>query len=591
MNYTYLLECADKTFYCGWTNDLEKRVNTHNMGRGAKYTKPRRPVVLVYYEAFETKREAMSREAAIKRMTRKEKEALDSRRNQVKHKTKKLLCSVLAFCQLFAMTAFARPDWPSDTGIQAEAGALMDVDSGTMIFGQNSHVEYPPASITKLLTALIVLEHAELSDTVTYSETAMNSVEADSGNKYSLAIGDTMTVEDCLYALLLSSVNQSANALAEHVAGSIPAFVDMMNQKLAELGCNESHFENPSGLNGDTQNVSAYDMAKIACAAFQNEKLLEISSSVSHEVGPTTNNPNGFTVRQEHRLVITEDTASEFYCPEAVAGKTGYLLKAGNTLVTYGEKDGRRLVSVILKGSPRQYFLDGKALLQFGFDRFQNVGIAENETRYVTGEEAVDIGGTSYNPADLMVEEGKVVTLPEEASFGDAELSLEALPEEAPANAVALLQYVYNERKVGQAYLLDKTIQVPAETEPSGGDAAEPGTEDGSGETGSAAQEPEDTEEPTETASVDPEKTDGRFSMKLPKAVIPGVILAVLAALGAGLWMVWIRKRRKEEAEAAARRRERRRQRLMEEGPEAAAEFNRLLEEKKNRSQGRGHRR
>lgn len=72
----------------------------------------------------------------------------------------------------------ARPDWPSDTGIQAEAGALMDVDSGTMIFGQNSHVEYPPASITKLLTALIVLEHAELSDTVTYSETAMNSVEA-----------------------------------------------------------------------------------------------------------------------------------------------------------------------------------------------------------------------------------------------------------------------------------------------------------------------------------------------------------------------------------------------------------------------------
>ena len=77
----------------------------------------------------------------------------------MKHKTKKLLCSVLAFCQLFAMTAFARPDWPSDTGIQAEAGALMDVDSGTMIFGQNSHVEYPPASITKLLTALIVLEH------------------------------------------------------------------------------------------------------------------------------------------------------------------------------------------------------------------------------------------------------------------------------------------------------------------------------------------------------------------------------------------------------------------------------------------------
>ena len=75
----------------------------------------------------------------------------------MKHKTKKLLCSVLAFCQLFAMTAFARPDWPSDTGIQAEAGALMDVDSGTMIFGQNSHVEYPPASITKLQYVSVIL--------------------------------------------------------------------------------------------------------------------------------------------------------------------------------------------------------------------------------------------------------------------------------------------------------------------------------------------------------------------------------------------------------------------------------------------------
>ena len=481
-------------------------------------------------------------------------------------------------------------NWPAAPAVTSETAVLMDADTGAILYDKGMDEYRYPASTTKLMTLLVAIENSSPKDIVTFTETGVRDVTWDSSN-INAQLGESMTMKDCWFAAYIKSANEVCAQIAEYVGGTEANFVDMMNQKLAELGCSESHFENPSGLNGDTQNVSAYDMAKIACAAFQNEKLLEISSSVSHEVGPTTNNPNGFTVRQEHRLVITEDTASEFYCPEAVAGKTGYLLKAGNTLVTYGEKDGRRLVSVILKGSPRQYFLDGKALLQFGFDRFQNVGIAENETRYVTGEEAVDIGGTSYNPADLMVEEGKVVTLPEEASFGDAELSLEALPEGAPANAVALLQYVYNERKVGQAYLLDKTIQVPAETEPSGGEAAEPGTEDGSGETGSAAQEPEDTEEPTETASVDPEKTDGRFSLKLPKAVIPGVILAVLAALGAGLWMVWIRKRRREEAEAAARRRERRRQRLMEEGPEAAAEFNRLLEEKKNRSQGRGHRR
>lgn len=272
----------------------------------------------------------------------------------MKHKIKRLLCGVLVMCQVFTMTAFAKPEWPKDTGIMAEAGSVMDVDSGTMIFGQNSHVEYPPASITKLLTALVVLENVDdLSATVEFTESAMMNVEADSGNKMSLVIGDTMTVEDALHALLLQSVNQSANALAEHVAGSMDAFVEMMNAKLVELGCQESHFENPSGLNGDTQNVSAYDMALIACAAFNNEKLLEISSTESFRTGAIANHPDGYLLKQEHRLVITDDPESPYYFPEAVAGKTGYLLKAGNTLVTYAEKDGRRLVSVILKGSPR----------------------------------------------------------------------------------------------------------------------------------------------------------------------------------------------------------------------------------------------
>ena len=495
---------------------------------------------------------------------------------------KKFVCSALAFCQIVSMTlmtAYARPDWPSDTGIQAEAGAVMDVDSGALIFGQNSHVEYPPASITKILTALLVLEHADLNDTVTFSETAMNSVEADSGNKLSLVAGDTMSVEDCLYSLLLVSVNQSANALAEHVAGSIPAFVDMMNQKLVELGCTESHFENPSGLNGDAQNVSAYDMAKIACAAYSNDTLREISSTVSHKIAATTNNPDGITVRNEHRLVITEDTSSEYYCPEAVAGKTGYLLKAGNTLVTYGEKDGRRLVSVILKGSPRQYFVDGKELLQFGFSRFYNVDISENETRYVTGEDPVEINGTSYAPSDLYVETGRVITLPNSASFADAELSLAEMPENHPVNAVALFQYIYNERKIGQAYLCDRTIPVPEETENPGEKES-----DGSGmeEMTTAAPENGSLEaDPDVPVSGDPEgANEPGGTGGLPILPMAAALVLILLAAGAGFW---IRESRRKEAEAQALRRERRRQRLMEEGAEAEAEFERLLEEKRNR--------
>lgn len=492
---------------------------------------------------------------------------------KVKRKLAKLLCGTLAMCHMFTMTAFAKPDWPRDTGIMAEAGSVMDVDSGTMIFGQNSHVEYPPASITKLLTALVVLENVDdLSATVTFTQSAMMNVEPDSGNKLSLEIGDTMTVEDALYALLLQSVNQAANALAEHVAGSMDAFVEMMNAKLVELGCQESHFENPSGLNGDTQNVSAYDMALIACAAFNNEKLLEISSTESHKVGPLNAHPNGYTVKQEHRLVITDDPESPYYFPEAVAGKTGYLLKAGNTLVTYAEKDGRRLVSVILKGSPRQYFVDGKELLRFGFEDFYNVNIAENETNYVTGDVPIELNGVSYAPSELMIEEGCVITLPEEAVFSDAELTLADMPEDHPEDAVGLLQYIYNERKIGQAYLLlkDGAAAVGAEvveTKPEASEGDNSAAE-GAGEPGDAVEQ--------EDKDAKVKSEGGGFS------ILPITLVLLLGGAGAGGYY-WITQERKREAEAAAKRREKRKQRLLEEGSEAEAEFHRLLEEKRKR--------
>ena len=522
----------------------------------------------------------------------------------LKKKLAKVLCGVLVFAQMGTIQAFARPDWPSDTGIEAEAGAVMDVDTGTMLFGQNSHVEYYPASITKILTAIVVLEHADLTDTVTYSDKAMNSVEADSGNKLSLVAGDTMTVEDCLYALLLASVNQAANALAEHVAGSIPDFVDMMNAKIAELGCTESHFANPSGLNNDDQVVTAFDMTKIAAAAYSNPKLLEISSAKSWKVGATTNNPDGVSVRNERRLVITEDTESPYYCPEAVAGKTGYLLKAGNTLVTYGEKDGRRVVSVILKGSPRQYFVDGKNLLQFGLNRFQNVDIAENETRYVTGDDQVDVNGTSYAPSDLAVQAGKKITLPKDASFADAELSLGAVPDGAPEGTVGVLNYIYNERKIGSAYLMTKAgAEALAAAEAAGGtettaaeepseesaDAADPSSDDGNTDDQTETETMGETDVTTAADSEDASDQAGSGDVKaaFPVKIVLIIvgILAAAALIGGGIWFRI--QSNKKEAEAEALRREKRRQRLIAEGGDAEAEFNRLLEEKRKRDEKR----
>lgn len=493
--------------------------------------------------------------------------------NKWKQKITKFVCFALT-CQLFILTAWAKPDWPSDTGIMAEAGIVMDMDSGAILYGQNIHLTYPPASITKILTALIVLENCSLDDTVTFSTTAVNQVEADSGNKISVVAGDQLSVEDCLYSLLLVSCNQAANALAEHTAGSISAFVDMMNEKLVELGCQESHFENPSGLNGDNQYVSAYDMALIAQAAYDNETMVEISSATTHKIAPTTQNPDGFTIRGEHRLCVTEDQSSPYYYPEAIAGKTGYLIKAGNTLVTYAVKDNRRLVSVILKGQPRQYFVDGKALLEFGFRSFQNYTVADYESRYVTGNETINLDKGSFQASDLMIDPDSVITLPNGASFEDADISLGALPEVSPDNAVALLTYTYNDRVIGTAYLLVKdgvTID-----NGNGSTGASATTGDGS-TNASGSADTANSSLATSSNATDSQHTHRSFSIAGVLVTIL-IVLLVLAVIGIAGWIIYSRKK---EAKALAERRKRRRQRLQRSGDQE--EFERLLEEYKNK--------
>lgn len=489
-------------------------------------------------------------------------------------KAKRIIKSGLALLlsmQLALMsciTALAAPEWPSDTGVLADIGIAVDADSGAVLFGQGIHELTPPASITKLLTALVVVENSSMDDMVTFSYDAVNNVESGSGNKKNIAEGDKLSVKDCLYLLLLQSSNQAANALAEHVAGSRDAFADMMNEKVKELGCTDgTHFANPSGLNDDTQVVSAYDMAIIAQAAFNNSDVLEISSTKSYKLAPTQNNPSGATCANEHRLIITDDETSELYCPEAKAGKTGYTSLAGNTLVTYGEKDGRRVISVVLKGQPSpNYFLDGKTLLQFGFENFQNVSIPDNETKYVTGEETVSINGADFQPDELELESGAVITLPKDAAFSDASMELVTeLPEQHPERAIALLQYTYNDRKIGQAYLLAKEGSLPASSE----------------ETGGAAPE----EKPGGKTAASDQKDGKEGGIALPPLSLPviGICLLVFAVLLLSAYTLYTKKK---EAEELRRRHERRMQRLKEENY-TEEEFYELLGREKERLAGK----
>lgn len=469
------------------------------------------------------------------------------------------------------MTAFAKPDWPSDTGIESEAGIVMDADSGAVLFGQNIHVQKAPASITKILTALVVIENSSLDDTVTFSHDAVYNVEDGSGNKNAIEEGDTLSVRDCLYLLLMRSSNQAANALAEHVGGSRDGFVKMMNEKTAELGCENSHFANPSGLNDDTQLTSVYDMALIASAAYKNDTLLTISKDKSYRLPATKNNPDGVTIQPEHKLLITTDTESPNYYPYAVAGKTGYTSIAGQTLVTYAIKDDRRQIAVTMKSTQATHYQDTIALLDFGFLRFENVNISENETAYTSGDQPVQIGDNSYQPSDLSMDTSAVITLPKDASFADAEKTVVTdLPEDAPQGAVALLSYKYNDRKIGQVYLISASA---AEAEANGETASDDGN---------TASDPAASNTGASGKSKQAKSSFHLTLPKLPKVSVRTVLIVVVSVLLAAACaaLVWLFYRRhQEEKRRQEDRRKRRRQRLQEIGC-SQEEFEKLLEKR-----------
>ncbi len=249
----------------------------------------------------------------------------------------------------------------SEPQIQAQGAVVIDAATGQILYGKNANTKYYPASITKLMTALLVIENCDLNGTVTFSKTATTNLEAGAVS-LGMVEGDQMTVRQCLYALLLKSANEVGNALAEHVSGSISAFADRMNQKAAALGCTNTHFVNPHGLNDPNHYTTPYDMALIGRAAFANSTLREIDTTLSYQL-PATKKYGARTITMGHKMLYPNDSR---YYEGIIGGKTGFTSLAGNTLVTGAERNGVRLVAVVMKANGTHY-TDTKALLDYGF--------------------------------------------------------------------------------------------------------------------------------------------------------------------------------------------------------------------------------
>lgn len=261
--------------------------------------------------------------------------------------------------------------------IQSEGAIVINADTGQVLYAKNPDTRYYPASITKLMTALLVIEQTNMTDTVTFSEKATTNLESGS---VSLGItkGDQLSVKDCLYGFLIKSANEIGNGLAEHTAGSIEAFVGQMNARAKAIGCTNTNFANPHGLNNSNHYTTPRDMAKIAAEAFKNDTLKQISSTPTY-LFPATQKSGATTVTMGHKMLHKSDSR---YYEGIIGGKTGYTSLAGNTLVTGAERNGVRLVAVIMK-SKSTHYADTKLLLDYGFEQSKNQSQSQRSNQWV----------------------------------------------------------------------------------------------------------------------------------------------------------------------------------------------------------------
>lgn len=366
-----------------------------------------------------------------------------------KNRWKKAACLILtiisAVC-LGKVDVKAADYWPDAPETLSPGVILMEESTGTILYEKNSDEAHYPASITKIMTTLLALENGNLSDMVTFSDDAINNTE---GSGIARDYGEQMTLEQCLYGVMLESANECAYAVAEHVGGTVENLVDMMNAKAKELGCTNTHFANPHGLQDENHYTTAHDMALIAQAAYQNETFRIIIGTKMYTIPPTNKHAEETVLRNHHDMLCTYHNANRKYLyPYCVGGKTGYTATANSTLVTYAEKDGMTLICVVMNTQSPNQFIDTVNLFDYAFDNFQVLNVAENDTDY-SAETTVDNGNLDNIAPFVELDKEAVIVLPKTAEFSDTSSSVEY--NDSDPEIAGSITYTYAGRNVGKA--------------------------------------------------------------------------------------------------------------------------------------------
>lgn len=296
---------------------------------------------------------------------------------------KLFVCLLLFLSLMMFFSPFVNAEEETVPDISSPSALLMDYSSGKILYEKNIYEKRYPASLTKIITAIIVLENCNLSDIATVSYDAVMSLSSGYVTA-NLQVGEELTVEQLLYVLMVGSSNDAAIVLAEHVSGSVEEFANLMNQKAKELGCTSTNFVNPNGAHDENHYSTAYDLALMAKYAMQNDTFRTLVSTTSYSLSTTNKYDREDRIFRTTNSLLqldNSDRADNYYYKYATGIKTGFTTPAGNCLIASANKDDLELITVVLgsgqtESGLSQRYLDTLSLFNYGYKTYMLKDIA-----------------------------------------------------------------------------------------------------------------------------------------------------------------------------------------------------------------------
>lgn len=335
------------------------------------------------------------------------------------------------------------PGWPSGPAIGAEAAILMDADTGQILYAKNIDERLMPASTTKIMTCLTAIKRgANMSDVITVSQAAIDANDPE-GSNMGLYAGEQLTLEEIMTGILVCSANEGCNALAEHMAGSMDGYVDYMNEEAAKMGLTNTHFVTTNGLPDPDHYTTARDLATIAREFFSYDVLCRLSSTPYVELEETDTH-RAHSLYSKNKLYKNRD----YEYPYLLGSKTGYTDDARQTLVSAAEKDGTRLICVILMEEAPYQFEDTVNLFDYGFANFSYSRISDFENTFDTGSNY--LSDSTYGSLISLNTDVKVL-LPNSADLSN--ITSDITYRESSSPYFADVNYYYNGYYIGKAGL------------------------------------------------------------------------------------------------------------------------------------------